>query len=538
NNVDIMWMTSPMFNQIEDIENFATLKNLLVGGDVLSPPHIKRVLGAYPALNIINGYGPTENTTFSTTQLIKPFEGNKRIPIGSPIANSRAYIVDKNYNLMPEGVPGELIVGGDGIARGYLNKPELTVVRFVNDKLQATNYKQTTKNKKQITNKKQETKNNFPPNNQYPITNNQLYHTGDLCRWLPGGTIDFLGRIDRQVKIRGFRIELGEIEARLAEHEEVEEAVVIVKIESNGDKYLCAYLVAKPTKGVEKQPLSAPAVRKYLSAKLPGYMVPAYFITIDSIPLNINGKIDHKALPEPEKAKTGGRYTPPGNENQRKLVDIWAGVLNIEKERIGIEHNFFEIGGHSLKATRLVSKIHKELEVNVPLPELFKNPTIKSISAYIQNAAQSKYQGIEPVEKKDYYPISPVQKGMYILQQKKTTGTAYNITAALNLTGTIQTAKIENTFKAMIKRHESLRTHFEIQGGRLVQIVNEHVEFEMEKIEPTAERADGSVKNIIRPYKMTEAPLLRVGLIKMGEQKHRLIVDMHHIISDGKSMEL
>ncbi|MCP4158303.1 MAG: AMP-binding protein, partial [bacterium] len=223
-NIDIMWMTSPMFNQVEDIKIFARLKTLLVGGDVLSPPHIKRVRQACPALEIINGYGPTENTTFSTTHPIKHQQGDKRIPIGRPIANSLAYIVDKNYNLQPVGVPGELIVGGDGIAMGYLNNPELTSKKFVLNKIQETKYKHIKKEDfpntrypipdNQFFTKNQSliTDNQFFPNNQYPITDNQFYHTGDLCGWNPDGTIDFMGRIDRQVKIRGFRIELGEIE--------------------------------------------------------------------------------------------------------------------------------------------------------------------------------------------------------------------------------------------------------------------------------------------------------------------------------------
>ncbi|MCP4151244.1 MAG: amino acid adenylation domain-containing protein, partial [bacterium] len=526
-SIDIMWMTSPMFNQIEEIELFATLKTLLVGGDVLSPPHIKRVLQAYPALLIINGYGPTENTTFSTTHLITTVEGNKRIPIGGPIANSHAYIIDKNYNHVPIGVSGELVVGGDGIALGYLNNPELTAERFANNKLQATKYKQTTKNKKQ------ETKDNFLPpnnqapitntqlspsfpNNQYPITNNYLYHTGDLCRWNPDGTIDFLGRIDRQVKVRGFRIELGEIENRLLQHEDVKEVVVIDREDIAGDKYLCAYVVTP-------QPGAIPQLREYLTGKLPDYMVPAYFIPIEAVPLNQNGKVEFKALPEPETGTTGIHYTAPRDDLEKKLVCIWAEILNREKETIGINDNFFEQGGHSLKATTLMTAIYKETEAKLSLEEIFEALTVKQLAHIIRKKKKTEYKSIEQAAQREYYHLSSSQKRLYILQQIDENNTGYNMVDMVKLEGELDSERLQNTFRKLIARHESLRTSFTIIEGEPLQKIEKKVHFEIEargktetgKKEPEVEQ---KVAQFIRPFRLSEAPLLRVGLIETVEK--------------------
>jgi amino acid adenylation domain-containing protein len=345
--IRIMWMTAPLFNQMltEDIEIFAGLGTLLVGGDVLSPTHINQAKKRFPGIKIINGYGPTENTTFSTTFLIEK-EYNERIPIGKPIANSTVYIVDKKENLQPIGIAGELWVGGDGVSRGYMNNPELTSERFITK--------------------------TFGNNNPKPKTQNpKLYRTGDLASWLPDGNIEFLGRIDTQVKIRGFRVELGEIENTLQKHESVRTVVVQV----NGN-HLCAYIVA------EKE-LSVSMLREYLSGKLPDYMIPSTFIQLEKIPLNANGKVDMRALPGPGIIK-GGANIPPGTEVEKKLAEIWSEILEIERNIIGVNSNFFELGGHSLMATRVAARIYKEFNIKVPLTEVFKTPTIGNLAALIE----------------------------------------------------------------------------------------------------------------------------------------------------------
>ncbi|MCP4153452.1 MAG: non-ribosomal peptide synthetase, partial [bacterium] len=237
------------------------------------------------------------------------------------------------------------------------------------------------------------------PNNQYPITNNYLYSTGDRVRWLPDGTIEFLGRYDFQVKIRGYRIELGEIENQLLTHEDVKEVVVAARDTAKAEKYLCAYVVSHKF-------VSSTELRTYLTGKLPEYMVPTYFVPIETIPLNPNGKVDLRALPEPETGSTGIEYIAPGDQLEEKLVHIWSEILNIEHGKISIKSNFFEVGGHSLKATLLMTRIYKELEVKLSLEEIFKTLTVKQQAEAVRNKKKEKYITIDPADKKKYYNLS------------------------------------------------------------------------------------------------------------------------------------
>ncbi|NIO87699.1 MAG: amino acid adenylation domain-containing protein [Candidatus Aminicenantes bacterium] len=498
NEITTIWMTSPLFNQMldEDIEIFKGLGSLLVGGDVLSPAHINRVRDAFPGLKVINGYGPTENTTFSTVHLIEQ-EYKQGIPIGKPIANSTAYILDSRGGPVPVGVPGELCVGGDGLARGYLNNPELTEEKFVEYRSYRT------------------------------YISKKLYRTGDLTRWLPDGNIEFLGRIDHQVKIRGYRIEPGEIETQLGKMKEIDEAVVVVRGSGPG-KYLCAYVVSR---GGEE--LDVMELKRALSGNLPDYMIPAYFVRVEKIPLTANGKVDKEALPEPE-VQTEANYAAPRDDLENGLVRIWSRVLGVEKDIIGIDTDFFNLGGHSLKATLLIAGVHKELEVKIPLAELFKAPTIREMAAYIKTVKKDKFSAVESVEKKEYYELSSVQKRLYVLQQMKLDGTGYNIPLALALEGELNAGKLEQTFRQLIRRHESGRTSFEMINERPVQRIHNNVEFEIKYYDSAAENTLPT--DFIRPFDLSCAPLMRIGLIKTGEKKHILTIDIHHIITDGTSM--
>ncbi|MCP4150994.1 MAG: non-ribosomal peptide synthetase, partial [bacterium] len=361
------------------------------------------------------------------------------------------------------------------------------------------------------------------------------------------GNIEFMGRIDFQVKIRGFRIELGEIENRLLEHENIKDTVVVAKDDGKDEKYLCAYYVAANKTTVEETLHGeTPLFEEFLAQTLPDYMIPAYYVPIEAIPLNPNGKVNLKALPEPGTGMPGVEIIPPGNRLEMKLQEIWSAVLAIDKENIGIDNNFFQLGGHSLTITRLASMIHKELEVNIPLPELFKINTIRSITAYIETAKETKYQSIEPVEKKDNYPLSSAQKRMYILQQRETQSTAYNIFTAALLQGNVDTHRLEKVFTELVNRHESLRTTFEIKDGEPVQVVHDHCEFVLQYGEYTGEigtlGTTREIKRYIRPFELEKAPLLRVTQVKLNkvtaadEPTNLLIIDMHHIISDGTSV--
>ncbi|MCP4150015.1 MAG: amino acid adenylation domain-containing protein, partial [bacterium] len=392
--IDVLWMTSALFNHHvqEDIRLFKGIKHLLVGGDVVSPGHVNRLRKEYPGIRVTNGYGPTENTTFSTTLAVERDYPDK-IPIGKPISNSKTYIVNKNNRLCPIGVPGELLVGGDGLARGYLNNPELTSEKFVNykeieiarsSKLEAGSDKE----KRQQT-QQNETAPSFP-NNQYPITDNYLYRTGDFARWLPDGNIEFLGRIDHQVKIRGFRIELGEIETRLLTHPEIKEAVVLNRESKKDDKFLCAYYVTCEKQEAEPEP----DLRQYLSQGLPDYMNPSFFLKLDKIPLTPNGKIDRIALSQYPisnlQTQTHTVHRGPRNKREEKLRRIWAKILGTKEQEIGMDDNFFDIGGHSLSATGMASQIHKEFDVKLPLAEIFKNTSIMTLAETIKKKSQDK----------------------------------------------------------------------------------------------------------------------------------------------------
>lgn len=356
NNITTLWLTSPLFNQLaqQKPEIFMPLKYLLVGGDVLSPKYINMVREICKHLVVINGYGPTENTTFSVCFPIDRDYGDN-IPIGRPISNSTAYIADTYGNPQPVGVYGELWVGGDGVANGYLNRPELSEEKFIPD-----------------------------PFAHKSSGNRLLYRTGDLARWLPDGKIEFLGRMDQQVKIRGFRIELGEIESRLLKYKGVKEAVVIARQDKNDSKYLCGYISSD-------EPVKATELREFLGRELPGYMLPAYFVFLDKLPLTGNGKVDAGALPGPDvNGNTGKEYTAPENAVEEKLTRIWSQVL--ESGRVGIRDNFFEIGGNSLKVMQIIKLINKEFNVNLGIKVFFENPDIKSLAGLIsltQNSCDS-----------------------------------------------------------------------------------------------------------------------------------------------------
>ncbi|WP_229696542.1 non-ribosomal peptide synthetase, partial [Paenibacillus albidus] len=359
NQITIMWLTAPLFDQLalESPTMFEGLRTLIVGGDVLTPKIINQVRKTYSGLQVVNGYGPTENTTFSVCYLIdRDIEMN--IPIGRPISNSNAYIVDCYGKIAPIGVPGELWVGGDGVARGYKNLDELTAEKFI-------------------------------PN---PFADHaRLYRTGDLAKWLPGGDIEFLGRMDDQLKIRGYRIEVGEIEREIIRYEFVKEAIVVAKEWRNGQKSLCAYVV--PT-----TQLSADDIREYLVGKLPDYMVPSYYVTLDRLPLNQNGKVDRKALPEPESGfNTEEGYVAPQHSTEKKLAEIWQEILGVP--RVGLRDHFFGLGGHSLKAVTLVSRVSKELQVNLSLGDVFKAPILSEMATLIRASEVGIYAAIEQVPK-------------------------------------------------------------------------------------------------------------------------------------------
>ncbi|MGD2092758.1 MAG: amino acid adenylation domain-containing protein [Candidatus Aminicenantes bacterium] len=538
-HINTMWMTSPLFNQMvqADVEIFAGLANLLVGGDALSPPHIDRVRTRFPSLKVINGYGPTENTTFSTTFLIDKEYTN--IPIGSPIANSTAIIIDKYNHLQPIKVAGELYVGGDGVARGYLNDPELTVERFCLRRPGAL-FKKTAPGPRK----------NFLLNScQYPnnpIPHSPIYMTGDLARWLPDGNIEFLGRIDHQVKLRGFRVEPGEIENRLLSHKGITDAVVLVKQNPNREKYLCAYVVPDSgcspagTTWIEEE------LRNHLLQTLPNYMVPAYFIPLDRLPLTPNGKIDRKALPEPGIPAPESRTIAPQNALQGKLALIWAEILSIPYSKLSIDTDFFEIGGHSLKALQMLNAIQKEFNIKMDFQDIFQYPTIAELSDLIRKSRKAAHDEIEIQSKKEYYDLSYAQKRLWMLYQLDPENPAFNLPTCITLYEQAVETEVRKALERLVERHESFRTYFKNFQGSIVQIIRPQLQVNLETFDLThleahdreARRNQLLKDESLKPFNLETPPLFRMKLIKCNHDEFDVVLTMHHIITDGWSMEV
>ncbi len=481
------------------------LKYVMAAGEALSSSTTESFYKEEKQARLENIYGPTEITIYATSCAIEKNKLYSNISIGKPMQNVKAYILDKNNKLCPIGVAGELCIAGEGLARGYLNRTELTAEKFIDNPFEL---------------------------------GTKMYRTGDLARWLSDGNIEFLGRIDHQVKIRGYRIELGEIETQLLSYQGVKEVIVTAKEDNSGSKYLCAYLVGE-------RDFTVGELRQHLGKELPDYMIPSYFVQMEKLPLTANGKIDRKALPEPDGSMASGiTYEAPANAIEEKLVTIWQEILKIDK--IGIRDNFFELGGHSLKATSMVAKIQKELEVEILLKEIFQGPTIKEISDKIKEKEKAAYIKIEPVEEKEYYKASSAQKRLYTLQQFDLESTSYNMPMVLKLKGELDKQKLEDIFKQLIQRHESLRTSFEIRNEEIVQIVHKEVAFSISDygyIETESEaEIQENIKDFVKAFDLSKAHLLRVGLMSYAKEKqarqaeHILMIDMHHIITDGVSM--
>ncbi|MCP4156895.1 MAG: amino acid adenylation domain-containing protein, partial [bacterium] len=514
-----------------------------------------------------NHYGPSE-THVVTTLTLEPEEKIPTLPsIGNPIANTQIYIMDKGQNLLPQNIAGELYIGGAAVGRGYLNNPELTAERFA--KASGQWAVGSWQEEKQKTKKEERTL----------ITGNTLYRTGDLARWLPGGNIEFLGRIDQQVKIRGHRVELGEIESRLLSYPAIDEAVVLARQSERGDYFLCAYYVETGASHQES------GIRDFLSKTLPDYMLPSFYIKLEKIPLTPNGKIDHKALSQHQISNIQSHtYTAPRNEIEEKLTLIWADVLGHSRETLGMDEDFFQVGGHSLKAMVLAARIHKELNIKLPLTEIFKHSTIRTLGERIKGKTAAAppnlnetFTAIKPAEKKEYYLLSSAQKRQYILQQMELDGTAYNMSHVTPLRETLSREKLENTFKKLIRRHESLRTSFHmipvtsgsvnpvtpggVTPGREipVQVIHDDVAFKIETfkiiISGNKEKGKNLFKQLqrkfFRSFDLSRAPLLRVGLVEIQDKEsdnssdtdktgrdRYLLIDMHHIITDGTSRDV
>jgi amino acid adenylation domain-containing protein len=495
-----------IFSDLQYREKFpVTVRHIIAAGEQLVVgEHFRNYLQRSKAC-LHNHYGPSE-THVVTALTLKPGDVIEEFPtIGTPISNTRVYILDENRKPKPTGAVGELYIAGAAVGRGYFKRKELTEERFTTDPFEGKE---------------------------------RMYRTGDLARWLPNGAIAFLGRSDNQVKIRGYRIELGEIERSIIRQPSVKEAVVVESSHETGDKYLCAYLVSD-------EPIDPTELRAALLYQLPDYMIPAHFIRIPSIPLTTNGKVDKKKLPLPA-IEAGDDFVSPQDELEKKLAEIWAEVLEIEKEVIGIDANFFELGGHSLKATVLISKLHRQLRVKMQLVEVFQSPTIRELARTIKVIKAEEFTPIPSVEKREFYEVSYHQKRLWYLGRGKIRTSSYNLPGKVTLRHRVDHQVIKEVFRELTQRHESFRTTFLVQDDQLVQVIEPGVEIPLAVIdlssmaEPEKEMERGNIFNreMAVPFDISRPPLFRAALVKLGKEKYDLIYNMHHIISDGWSNEV
>ncbi|HEX5127572.1 MAG TPA: amino acid adenylation domain-containing protein, partial [Rhodocyclaceae bacterium] len=488
-------------------------ETLVLGGEALSMDMARRLRVWSNDIALINHYGPTETTVGTLTfRMPMAYEAGSRvatIPIGRPIANAEVCVVDERFEIVPVGVPGELCVGGVGVARGYLNQPAATAERFVPD--------------------------------PFGSEGSRLYRTGDLVRQLADGTIEFLGRIDQQVKIRGFRIEPGEIETVLKFHTHIRDAVVLAREDNPGDKRLVAYVVADKTR------FDAGELRIALQAHLPEYMSPMVFVRLDHLPLTANGKVDRKRLPVPDVAATlQTTYVAPRTPTEEILVGTWSSILKLD--RLGIHDNFFEVGGHSLFATQVISRVRQIFAIELPLRVLFEEPTIAGLASCVEQEKNRsgliQAPPMVPTPKDKPLPLSFAQQRLWFLAQLEPENPFYNMARVLHLSGTLDIAILTRIVNEIVCRHESLRTTFSVIEGQPVQMIaKEHAivipltdlsGLPLEVAEAEAKRLEQDEAK--RPFALEREIPIRARLIKIGEGEYRLLFTLHHIASDGWSM--
>ncbi|MBX8600534.1 amino acid adenylation domain-containing protein, partial [Pseudomonas cichorii] len=540
-SVSVLWMTAGLFHQYASglYEAFAQLRYLIVGGDVLDPSVIAQVLKNGAPEHLLNGYGPTEATTFSATHEIKTV-GEGSIPIGKPLANTRLYVLDARQQPVPLGVTGELYIGGDGVALGYLNRADLTEQVFVAD-----------------------------PFSTDPAA--RLYRTGDLACWLADGTVEYRGRNDDQVKIRGFRIEPGEIETRLAGHESVKEAVVLVREDVPGDKRLVAYFTST------QADIDLEVLRSHLQGQLPDYMVPAAYVQLDSLPLTNNGKLDRKALPAPDQQAFINRgYEAPEGEVETTLAQIWAEVLQVE--RVGRHDHFFELGGHSLLAVKLIEKMRQE-GLSADVRVLFSQPTLAALAAAVGSGTEIRVPanliepgctritpdmlpllsiGEEQLEQvvasipggaaniQDIYPLAPLQEGILYHYLTAEAGDPYVLQAQYAFDSREHLDSFVQALQSVIERHDILRTAVLWTGlDEPVQVVCRNVTLQPQWVE--LDPADGPVATQLserfdaRHYRLdlTRAPLMHLACAEDREERRWVATLLfHHLILDHTALEV
>ncbi|NTX04443.1 non-ribosomal peptide synthetase, partial [Myxococcus sp. CA040A] len=508
--VTTLWATSGLFSQLVESRLPAppSLQRVLTGGDIVSPLHVRRALQDW-GVSVTNCYGPTETTVFATTFLVARLEDvGATVPIGKPTNGTRLLVLDSSLQPVPIGITGELFIGGDGLARGYVGQPSLTAERFIPDPFSS-------------------------------VPGARLYRSGDLVRWSHDGTLAFIGRADAQVKVRGFRIELPEVEAAMLAHPSIRDAIAIAREDVPGDKRLVGYFVGDD--------LDAVSLRAFLKSRLPEYMVPSSLLRLDALPLTANAKIDRKALPPPEAVLSApsSTYVAPRTPTEELLASIWAQVLRVPQ--VGIEDDFFALGGHSLLATQLVSRIRNTFKVELALRELFEAPTIEALARRLDAATLAGKGTVRPplvlVPRTGELPLSFAQQRLWLIDQLEPGSSTYNIPLALLLQGPLEVDALQGAFTSLVERHESLRTTFVTHDGEPRQHIHAPKPMlvtvrELESLSEDSKLVEARrlvSEEASRPFDLEHGPIFRVLLLRLDAQRHVLVGTVHHIASDGWS---
>ena len=521
NKVNTLWLTAALFNSIveSDAKCLEGVKYLMTGGEAASVTHIRRALRQLPGTRLVNGYGPSECTVFSSCYVIPADlpEDMISLPIGKPIGDRRMYVLDPWMNVTPVGIVGEAFIAGASVPRGYLRHPEMTAEKFV-------------------------------PNLYSARGGERLYRTGDLVRWRKDGTIEFVGRNDFQVKIRGFRIELGEIEAILQQQSGVQGCAVVAKTGANGSKRLVAYVVGERNQE---------ELRRDLKGKLPAYMIPNAIVSLQELPLTSTGKLDRQALEkltDADPSDSQEHYEAPRTAVEEQLAEIWAAVLEVT--RPGRQDNFFESGGHSLLAISMASRCRTVFDLDLPIQAIFESPTIAELAEVIERGLRSRVrkpednQDVIPAQKypPSVFPLSYQQEQLWFLDQFQPGSNFYNVPLAWRLKGDLDVSVLEQSLQEVVRRHDQLRTRFvmEPEEGLRQKVVQEKFDVRFPVIDLrqlAAGERENQAKKIVeeegsKPFDLTQVPLFHGVLVRTEEREHILGFTLHHIISDDWSLRI
>ncbi|CAM3876838.1 Tyrocidine synthase 3 [Pseudomonas reidholzensis] len=502
--ISVLFLTTALFNQYVQLlpEALAGLRIVISGGERAEPAAFRALLGRAPTLRLVNGYGPTETTTFAVTCEVRELAANAtHVPIGQPIGNTQVYVLDAHQQLVPRGVVGELYIGGDGLALGYLNRPELTAERFVDD-----------------------------PFSQQAGA--RLYRTGDLVRWQADGQLECLGRNDDQVKIRGFRIELGEIQQQLAQCPGIGDVVVMAVPAEQGPLRLVAWFTRLDAA------LQASDLRSHLRGRLPEYMVPAAFVALQRMPLSNNGKVERRALPLPGPQDfAAAAYEAPEGQQEQALAQLWCELLQVE--RVGRDDRFFELGGHSLLAMRMLAQIRQRLGLELALADLFADDRLAAVAASLASHPAQPLPAIQPSLRVGPLPLSFAQQRLWFLAQMAPGSAAYHIPIGLRLRGALDAGALERALRRLVERHESLRSQFVEQDGE-PQVVLATDAFSLARIEVPGLDEQGIAALIeqeaSRAFTLNQGLPIRGRLLHLAADHHVLLLTLHHLVADGWSL--